>query len=345
MTGLYISTLLSLVPSQGKVSAEGKFRAPHCGPACLYLASTCFGQKHSLEDLSRRCHCSAATGTSLGDLEQAARGLGWNPILAEVASNKFARITQLQILFFGKNKSETGHFVLQWGDGDRLQILDPGGFSLTVSGHPLGNRAYPVLILCSTWVDALACRWQLFFYSSPWLAVLLILAMGLLVVFALIRLRAMLARLARSRFGFIPIAIAGVVLTYSGCSSNSQTEEPAAATEEKIPTYPLFASEAIYNAGTLRVGQLASHVFSFRNQSNGAVKIARVVSSCSCLRAKLLGTHILAPGQEGKVEVTAVPDPDRNRRGAIWLKGVNAEKIPVKRFARAFFLIRKLRPR
>lgn len=316
LTCLWLSSLQAPVGQAAAAQATGKMPVALCGPACLYLAAKRFGEPRSLPELAELSRCSSENGTSLGQLEEAARALGWYPMLAEIPAARFPEIPEPAIVHVPQRDSALGHFVLLLGDGQAAHFLDPAGVYKRTEASRLPDKPATVLILCHSWPSAHACRYQVLCYQSPWRARALAGVASLGVCIAMLTL-IKLGTLVRTLFHWprpARVAAAGVFLGCllgPGCRSQNEPRAADTAAQEATRSGPLTTEESTFDAGSLPAQASFTHVFAFQNQSDHVVKIARVDSSCSCLKAELLTPAAMAAGARGEVKTTTTVESGR----------------------------------
>jgi ATP-binding cassette subfamily B protein len=98
-----------------------------CGPACLMMVTTFYGQKISLEYARRICHLSIS-GSSMKGLVEGASHLGFRALAVQIpfknkdeSKNDFFKVPLPSILFWGKN-----HYVVVYKISKKhIYLADP----------------------------------------------------------------------------------------------------------------------------------------------------------------------------------------------------------------------------
>lgn len=84
-------------------------------------------------------------------------------------------------------------------------------------------------------------------------------------------------------------------------TATEQTDAPAAP---PAPGGPRIAfSEPVYDFGTVEQGAQITHLFRFTNQGEQDLRVEDVKTSCGCTAA-VTSVNVIAPGQEGMINVT-----------------------------------------
>lgn len=102
-----------------------------------------------------------------------------------------------------------------------------------------------------------------------------------------------------ARIVFI-IPLFGWLLVSCGGNAKPLNNEPSVASPKGTPLIEI--AEDFFDFGSIVEGEIVVHTFKIANTGDGVLVIKDVIPGCGCTTSKL-GTEVLKPGEETKLEV------------------------------------------
>ena len=98
-----------------------------------------------------------------------------------------------------------------------------------------------------------------------------------------------------------------VALTMVACNDAAdriETTQPEAASEEMMESLPVISFDSnFHDFGEITEGEVAEHVFTFKNEGEGPLIISNAQGSCGCT-VPVWPRQPIAPGETGEIKVS-----------------------------------------
>ena len=98
-----------------------------------------------------------------------------------------------------------------------------------------------------------------------------------------------------------------VALTMVACNDAAdriETTQPEAAGEEMMESLPVISFDSnFHDFGEITEGEVAEHVFTFKNEGEGPLIISNAQGSCGCT-VPVWPRQPIAPGETGEIKVS-----------------------------------------
>lgn len=282
-----------------------------CGPYCLLFLDSYFSGSCRIDEVMARCP-PGTTGTSLSQIQEAAKGLGYH-----TAPFKYADIEQLRQLRFPAiihlvKENQNGHFIVVLGPGRpgtvrgfsppaQYGLFDAADLAKGISGVGLAVSRDPLppieelLRRESLWVSLL---------DNP---LLLVLLCGLITFHLVKHVRTH----SRPRGSVRKQLLLLLVLAFPLPSCTAQSGV-SARDQAKLPI-----NQFEVNLGKIQEGTVIEHEFQLVNTTDNPLKITEIKKTCSCQAVSVDQQTPIPPGGSTtvgiKFQTKGVEGPIRQR--------------------------------